>query len=447
MKPSRTAKPGRAAPRNSPAESALALAAGCWLAISLLKFGNPVIFDSLITAPKNLAEFIFLPWPVAWGYVLLAGAAVLALRVARPQLTRADWPMAALLVWLVWQFFSNARSVEPRLSNPTLVHFAAVAASALIGWWALGRVPDLRWFWIPLILGYAYVLIHGFDQQHGGLEAARQEFYKTPNWEMYPAEYKLKMQSQRIFSTLVYPNAFASVILLLSPALLWKTWEISAAWPRVARGVVIGLLGYLAAGCLYWTGSKGGWLIALAMGLVLVLHLRLPRSWKTGIVAASLVFGLGFFFVRFSGYFQKGATSVGARFTYWQAAWQTALANPLLGSGPGTFQATYRKIKPPEAEMAKLAHNDYLEQASDSGFPGAIAFVAFVAGSIWMLYRQRPAGDWSFFTIWLGLFGWSIQSVIEFGLYIPAVAWLASAMIGVLWEWKTKGNGVTPTLT
>lgn len=436
MKAARSSKPGPPPAKNTTAQSALALAAGCWLGITLLKFGNPVIFDSMIAAPRNLAEFIFVPWPLAWGYVILAGVAALAFRIAKPQLTKADWPIAAALVWLLWQFFSSARSVDPKLSQPALLHFAAAVVSLLVGWWALARVPNLRWFWIPLIAAFAYVLMNGFDQQHGGLEAARQEFYKTPNWEMYPAEYKAKMQSNRIFSTLVYPNAFAGVILLLLPIALYKTWEIAGSWPRVARGVALGLLGYLGLGCLYWSGSKGGWLIALGACLLILLHLRLPRSWKIGLLAASLVVGLGFFFVRFSGYFQKGATSVSARFIYWQAAWDTAQANPILGTGPATFQVAYRKIKPPEAEMARLTHNDYLEQASDSGFLGALAYATFVFGSISILYRKRPSQDWTFLLIWIGLACWAAQGFIEFGLYIPALAWPAFGLIGLLWGQK-----------
>lgn len=438
MKP--PSSPPAALPPHSGAQTALALAAGCWLALALLKFGNPVIFDSLISAPRSLAEFIFVPWPLAWGYAILAGVAVLAFRVAEPRFSKADWPMWAALAWLFWQFLSSARSIEPRLSNPTVILFASSVLALFIGWFALGRVANLRWFWIPLILGFGYMLIHGFDQQHGGLDAMRKAFYEQPNWEMYSEDYRLRMQTRRIFSTLVYPNAFAGVILLLLPALLWKAAELSVNWPRIARGVALGLLGYLSLGCLYWTGSKGGWLIGLLAALVLVLHLGLPRSWKVALVAASLVLGLGFFFVRFGGYFQKGATSVSARFIYWQSAWKTAQANPLLGSGPGTFQVTYRKNKPPEAEMAKLAHNDYLEQASDSGFPGAFAYIAFIFGSLLILYRQRPTENWSYFAIWLGLLAWAIQSFIEFGLYIPAVSWPAFVFIGLLWRWKMPKN-------
>ena len=82
--------------------------------------------------------------------------------------------------------------------------------------------------------------------------------------------------------------------------------------------------------------------------------------------------------------------------------------------------------------MALLAHNDYLEQASDSGLPGAVLFAAFVAVSLVRLHR-RCAEDWLRFAVWLGLLGWALQSFVEFGLYIPAVGWVAFWFLGWLW--------------
>jgi O-antigen ligase len=122
-----------------------------------------------------------------------------------------------------------------------------------------------------------------------------------------------------------------------------------------------------------------------------------------------------------------------ARFDYWRAAWQTALARPVFGSGPGTFGNAYQAIKKPESEMARLAHNDYLQQASDSGFPGLIAYVVFIGGMLWVGYRRL---DWKGSSVvcgvWLGLLAWTAQSSFEFTLYVPSLAWTAFALMGWL---------------
>jgi O-antigen ligase len=419
------------------------VAAGIWIGLSLVKFGNPVIFGAMITPPKDLAELIFVAWPITWGYFFVAVTVLASLGILRPRVNKAHWPVWLLFIWLFWQFLSSARSIDRQLSTPTLVHFVSCVIAFLLGSWALARTRAGIAFWAPILSGLFYVLFSGFDQHHGGLDAVRKDFYSNPNWQLYPKEYLLKLQSNRIFSTLVYPNALAGAILLILPVSLWKLWEFAAHAPRIVRGVVVGLFAYLGLGCLYWSGSKGGWLIALGMAAVGLLHLPFARKLKVALIIAGVTVGLAAFFIRYSSYFERGATSVSARFTYWSAAVETARANPIFGTGPGTFSAAYRKIKPPDAEMAKLAHNDYLEQASDSGFLGALTFTGFVLGSLALLYRKSAATGWGTLLLWLGLLGWAAQAVIEFSLYIPALSWPVFLFFGWLWGMPDDPHQVT----
>ena len=81
--------------------------------------------------------------------------------------------------------------------------------------------------------------------------------------------------------------------------------------------------------------------------------------------------------------------------------------------------------------MTRLVHNNYLEQASDSGMVGFLSFAAFVFGSLGFLYRKLD-GDWVRFSVFLGALGWAIQGFVEFGLYIPALAWPAFFFLGWL---------------
>jgi O-antigen ligase len=167
-------------------------------------------------------------------------------------------------------------------------------------------------------------------------------------------------------------------------------------------------------------------------------------------VAILIVGGIAGFVVRYAGFFHRGATSVSARFDYWRAAGQTVLEHPLVGTGPGTFAIPYQKIKRPESEMSRLVHNDYLEQASDSGLVGFVTYAAFILGALllgfprpWALpappgadsLSQNPpptAPDWITCCLWLGALGWALQSLLEFGLYIPALAWPAFTFMGLL---------------
>jgi O-antigen ligase len=83
--------------------------------------------------------------------------------------------------------------------------------------------------------------------------------------------------------------------------------------------------------------------------------------------------------------------------------------------------------------MARLVHNDYLEQASDSGVVGFLSHAVFVLGTLAILCRREwPMRDRLRFGVWLGLFGWALQALVEFPLYIPALAWPAFVMLGWL---------------
>jgi O-antigen ligase len=130
---------------------------------------------------------------------------------------------------------------------------------------------------------------------------------------------------------------------------------------------------------------------------------------------------------------------VGARFDYWQAAIQSTKAKPLFGSGPGTFLIAYQAVKKPESEMSRLTHNDYLQQASDSGIVGFASYLAFALSVLVGGYArpQDPEGILRF-SVWLGFLGWALQGLMEFGLYIPAMAWTAFGLAGWLLGTRAK---------
>lgn len=431
--------------------------AGAFLAFVLLKLGNPVLLDHVAPPPKSPGEFLFETWPATWGYVVLAGIALLgALKWRRP-VGVPWWAFALPAGWLAWQFLAATTTVEPALTRVVLPQFTATCVCFAIGL-SVGGSPSARRVWLGLLAGLLVMLGAGFRQQYGGLAANREFFEQNEKngWKDVPTDHLRELEVSRllvrkpdgtlttnpdllprlakgrIFGTFGYANALAGAVLLLLPGALAAAWAVGERLQNVTRGVLVGLVAYMGLACLYWSGSKAGWLIALVVGGVALLHLPLPKSLKIGLVATVLMGGLAGFAWKYQSYFAGGARSANARLDYWVVAWQTACDKPLLGSGPGTFYAVYRQAKRPEAEMTRLAHNDYLQQASDSGFIGFAAFGGFVWASLVMLWR-RVREEWSLLAVWLGLLGWALQAFVEFGLYIPALAWSAFFLFGWLW--------------
>lgn len=406
---------------------------GALLGLSLLKLGNPVILDRLVTVPEGFWEWVFQPWPLSFGiggvlFLVIAGF----VWGGRPNLRRFRGWAWVPLVWFAWQVCASTTTVDKTLTEVTLKHFAICMLLYYVGLLSHREVVDRvpRFFW-GIIGSLALVCWIGWDQHFGGLEATRRMVYEQEGWQNLPKDYLKKLASDRIFSTLVYPNALAGAILLFTPLSIYALCSLRYRYRFVIYATFVGLFTYASVACLVWSGSKAGWLIAVLMLGFWLWNQKALRRYRQWVVAMVLVLGVGVFLARYQAYFRKGATSVGARFDYWSAASRTVVQRPVLGSGPGTFSVMYRAVKAPESEMALLAHNDYLEQASDSGVVGGIAYLLLFPAALVRLYRYSVDVPLAF-SIWVGLLGWALHGCVEFGLYIPALSWSAFFFLGWL---------------
>jgi O-antigen ligase len=419
---------------DGPQQKVFAILFGTFLGLCLLKFGNPPIMEEWVTKPQGFLEFVFFfPWPIQWAYWLLVVVVIAGVAAGRWDVSVPKWLLTLPLLWFIWEFIAGTQSVDWNLSKVTVMHFAACIACFYLGVFSSSGVRKTGLFWAGIICGFLLVLATGLEQHFGGLKETQAYFftYIYPQMKKVPPGYLQKMKGERIFGTLFYPNTLAGAILLLLPVILAVLWGLRKRFTAGARGLLVGIVAVAGLSCLFWSGSKGGWLLALLLGLIVLLRLKFRRSVKVALIAGVLVLGLAGFFARHLGYFHRGATSATARFDYWRAAVQTTKEHPVFGTGPGTFFIPYEKVRDPSSEPTRLTHNDYLEQASDSGIPGLLLYGGFIAGSlVWIARRKDFLSDWQNFAIWLGVLGWALQSLMEFALYIPALSWTAFAFLG-----------------
>ena len=454
---------------------------GIWLFTALFLFGNPVILDYLhpvkdigiptqsigVTPEDDSNARPYLGILAVLGLACVLGFS----RLAKPkfQLPAALplWIAWLPLGWFGWQLASLLQTVDRETSMSTVIHFGSCVAAFYLGLFVLARMRLARLVLWGAALGLMANLLDASREHFGGLEQTRraiieqiesgkldpakvaphlreekknfppevaQQIEKIPaetaaKIRQFPVEMVKRWYSPRLFGHMFYPNALAGVILLLLPVSLALLLG-QARWGPMRFVLALGLAG-VGLGCLYWSGSKAGWLIALVLLGAWLLHFPFSAKLKIGLASTAMVIGLAGFTVKYADYFDKGAKSVEARFGYWSAAVKTAAEEPFLGSGPGTFQVAYKRHRAPEAEPTRLTHNDYLQQASDSGVPGFLIYLAFFGGATWVLARRRMAEP-VHVAMRLGLLAWVLQGVVEFGLYIPALAWPAWLMLGWL---------------
>jgi hypothetical protein len=457
---------------------------GLLVMLGILKFGTPIILQDQVETPNEWIEWMFFPWPMETAYVMFAAWVLMGIRALpfrKMTLPKFLW---LPLVWLGWQFLSSLFTVDKSLTQTVLAHFIVLIGLFYGGYFLLSQCKNLRGISIMATIGLIMTMWSGTEQKFGGLEATRQMIYQQSYWQTsYPepflrkamsdqpwlqsirrnsdllkdtaTEYgfssKLEYQGEgdsplerdlaflekigkdRIFGTLFYPNALAAAILLLLPLSLYGVWNGTSKLQLPSRLLILACIGLWAFACIYWSGSKGGWLVAMITLCFAFLFAKVPKPLKVGLVLVILIGGGGLFSWKYQDYFQKGATSVGARFEYWRAAWKTSLDHPVLGTGPGTFMRAFSKTKAEGAEMTRLTHNDYLQQASDAGWPSAIIYAAWMLGSLYWL-RPKKLGDQPIReVVWFGLVALALQNFIEFGLYIPAIAWPYFLLLGWLW--------------
>ena len=438
-----------------------AFAFGLFLGLCILKFGNPVILDNKIAPPNSLSEFWGFAWPTHWAnwiFLPLAIVGVILSIAKKSRWPQTKWLWLLPLLWLGWQFLSATQTVDATLTSATLWQFFGCGAGYFLGVFLLGRERTLHWLLIGLLAAFAFCLVRAINQRLFEFPQSRQMLMEGErvNWTNLPPETVLEMKRDdviittngvdvanpailakfakgRVNGTLVYPNALAGAILLLFPVSLVLAFNSTKRLRPAIRAIVIALTLFLGGAGFFWTGSKLAWLIAMAVGGACLFRLKWPARCKWLALTAVLLAGLGIFAVRFHTYFAGGATSAGARLDYWRAAAQTTVTHPLFGTGPGTFQRPYARLKSPEAEMARLTHNDYLEQFSDSGIAGGIFYAAWILLALASAGRKiRNAGSPLSFAILAGLLGWFLQGIGEFGLYVPALAWTAFTLLGGL---------------
>jgi hypothetical protein len=436
-----------------------ALAFGLFLGLAMWKFGNPVILDQKISTPDSISDFWNDAWPTHWANWIFLPLAIIGTVLSFQKKSRwpqSKWLWLLPLLWFSWQLFSATQTVDMNLTATTLWQFFGCVACYFLGAFLFTSPRVLNFLLVGILAAFAFCLVKAINQRLFEFPQSRQLLVKGERgaWTNIPPDMFLEMKREnviinangadvanpailkkfakgRVNGTLVYPNALASAVLLLFPISLGLAFNQTKRLRPAIRAIVIALTLFLGIAGFFWTGSKLGWLIAIAIGCLYLFRLKWSTRLKLIALVAIIVVGLGIFSVRFHNYFSAGATSVGARFDYWRAAIQTTGTHPLLGTGPGTFQRPYSQLKSPKSEMARLAHNDYLEQFSDSGIASGIFYVvwiflalAAIGRSVWKSENQIA------FAVFAGLFGWFVQGIGEFTLYIPALAWIAFTLLG-----------------
>jgi len=314
--------------------------------------------------------------------------------------------------WMLWASWSATYSID---QDATLRSWLAFTSYGLVAY-TMARLidsPHAVGMWVRFLVGVSVaVSLEGLFQYFGAFSATLPVMERLQEaghlhlqgWN--EGVVKDFLQRKRIFSVFGWPNLFAGFLLLMIPLAAALSLQSRKGLGRVGWALAGGLLGV----CLVLTLSMGGWIAAVLTGSIAwwltcqpPIHpartaarpgTALTRAVVVGIVLCAAV-SIGSFIVA------KRArpiilSSVSSRVFYVQGAWNLIRAQPVLGTGLGTFGLAYHATKPLEAEegqhTALHAHNTLLEVASELGLIGLLLFCAFLV-SVWhLIARSVRAG-------------------------------------------------------
>lgn len=293
--------------------------------------------------------------------IMAVASGILLLWSRRIARAVALWPFAAFVAIL---FLSAVVSASIHATIQTGMYFAGCAAAAVV---ASSVIRRDRWFTASLfcVVGAGLIL---------GALGVRE----------YVAHYRANEADWRVFATFLNPGFFGGYLVMAIPITLAAFLAVKS--PAGVLG--IGLAWAFEMAALFLTGTR----FAIASAALALMVLAALAIWTrsvgrkhilrlavaVGVAAVVIALSLAPTAIRVSGKDAAEQSHSGPfRVATWKGAVNIIRAHPVLGTGAGTFELVFPRYM--VAGYARMAHNGYLEIASDAGVPAlAAAGVAFV---------------------------------------------------------------------
>lgn len=360
---------------------------------------------------------------------VFSAAAALAVRAAgqgsAPRLPlTVRWLLVAVLFFAA---LSWAWSIQQHQSTLAALDLAAWTVLLLA---AAHRGTQTHWrtvvVWGLFAVG-ALIAARAFWQRAVGFELMRSQ----PEAAGIPAD---RLASDRVFGTFLGPGLYGTFLVLLIP---WQLglWDWARRAGNTARLRAAGWLLLVLAGAngavLILTRARAAWMALAVAGLAYAV-IAYPRRVRVGAVLALTLAGGVLLALTPS---LAATDTLRARGTYWLATLGMIQRRPLVGTGLGTWGEAYPTTFLPGGFPTELAHNDWLQRASETGIVGGLAFLALMICSLrlgsraWRAAstaaaRHKAAG------LWCGLLGVCVTAAFDYPFEAPAVAWIVAVALG-----------------
>lgn len=272
----------------------------------------------------------------------------------------------------------------------------------------------------------------------------------------------------RVYSFLGNPNLLSSYLI---PAVAFSVVAF-IAWKTKPQRFLAGFALIINVACIYFTGSRGGWLALVATGVAFLIGFKfwwneyLSPFWRKWLIPSAIasflaVIGMGMILSEplrlrvFSLFSWRGDSSNNFRINVWISALQMLRDHPLIGIGPGN--KVFNQIYPLYMQTkftALSAYCVFLEIALETGLIGLFAFtggiVATFKRGVVLIKKMKPNQDLQ--AMWIlgaiaSLTGLATQGLFDTVWYRPQINtlwWICVAVIAAVYSTKSeKDNHVS----
>lgn len=306
-------------------------------------------------------------WSLTAGLVALVATAVNLPTILRS--FRGNKVMVLLFVYAALMLLSLLTAYDPKVASFWVKEYGKVFLMAFIATLVIQRFWQVRTMgvMIALCLGYiAYEVNFLYFLNGGRLDIFHHGYGGLDN------------------------NGAGALLILGLPFAYFIATTPVGQW-TVPRRIFGCLLGLAILHAVMMTYSRGAMLTG-AVGLVWLLIHHRPRLESVAMtallaVAISVMAGQEIR-DRFASTanFETDASAL-SRFDSWSAAFDIALAHPLLGTGIRNSNAYSQNFG---ADLAgRTIHNQYLQIAADSGLPSAGVYIAMIGFGVFGLWHAR----------------------------------------------------------
>jgi len=353
---------------------------------------------------------------LAYPWIALAG-----LLLAYVVLTRPDAFVLVLIALLPWQgalrFPTHSVTIVKLVGGllfvsvllATLVRDRRLRLTAPIGWAVLlcialtlsliasglsglSAVETLRYWTLTLFL---FLVVQLLDTREAFVRALRVLALSTIVGAAWATVQFLDGSVARASGPISDPNDFAYLLAAMLPFIAYlyaierrRGWRW--VWGIGLGCVALGILGSSSRGAFVALGVTGLWAIATRRVSPLV------ATGSLASVAALAALSLALSSARTSQNLQVRehglSTSVSLREVYWSAALRMTANHPLLGIGPGRFEALSGGYvrDTPKLEHEIAVNSTYLGMLSEGGVPAALLFAGLLAAIWWQILLATP---------------------------------------------------------